>query len=36
MRIESEIEIRTATIDDLAAIFYLGEKVFTSQECSNF
>lgn len=35
MRIDSEIEIRTATIDDLAAIFHLGEKVFTSQEYSN-
>ena len=35
MSIESEIEIRTATIDDLAAIFHLGEKVFTSQEYSN-
>lgn len=32
---ESEIGIRTATIDDLAAIFHLGEKVFTSQEYSN-
>jgi ribosomal protein S18 acetylase RimI-like enzyme len=32
---ESVIEIRTATIDDLAAIFHLGEKVFTSQEYSN-
>ena len=30
-----DIEIRTATIDDLAAIFHLGEKVFTSQEFSN-
>lgn len=35
MKSESEIEIRTATIDDLAAIFHLGEKVFTSQEYSN-
>lgn len=35
MRIESEVEIRTATIDDLAGIFHLGEKVFTSQEYSN-
>ena len=32
---KSEVEIRTATIDDLAAIFHLGEKVFTSQEYSN-
>ncbi|MDA3835664.1 MAG: GNAT family N-acetyltransferase [Spirochaetales bacterium] len=30
-----EIEIRQAEIDDLAAIFHLGEKVFTSQEFSN-
>lgn len=30
-----EIEIREAGIDDLAAIFHLGEKVFTSQEFSN-
>lgn len=29
------IEIRQAEIDDLAAIFHLGEKVFTSQEYSN-
>lgn len=29
------IDIRTATIDDLAAIFHLGEKVFTSQDFSN-
>jgi ribosomal protein S18 acetylase RimI-like enzyme len=35
MNIGSGIEIRTATIDDLAAIFHLGEKVFTSQEFSN-
>lgn len=35
MNTECEIEIRTATIDDLAAIFHLGEKVFTSQEFSN-
>ena len=32
---DSDIEIRAATIDDLAAIFHLGEKVFTSQEVSN-
>lgn len=30
-----DIEIRQAEIDDLAAIFHLGEKVFTSQEFSN-
>ncbi|MBI9015706.1 MAG: GNAT family N-acetyltransferase [Phycisphaerae bacterium] len=30
-----EVEIRTATIDDLADIFHLGEIVFTSQEVSN-
>jgi len=35
MNIECDIEIRTAAIDDLAAIFHLGEKVFTSQEFSN-
>ncbi|MDX9801938.1 MAG: GNAT family N-acetyltransferase [Spirochaetia bacterium] len=35
MNIGNKIEIRTATIDDLAAIFHLGEKVFTSQEYSN-
>lgn len=29
------ITIRQAEIDDLAAIFHLGEKVFTSQEFSN-
>jgi len=29
------IDIRTATIDDLAAIFHLGEKVFTSQAVAN-
>lgn len=29
------IDIRTATIDDLAAIFHLGEKVFTSQAVPN-
>jgi ribosomal protein S18 acetylase RimI-like enzyme len=29
------VEIRTATIDDLAAIFHLGEAVFTSQEVAN-
>ncbi len=30
-----EIRIRTATIDDLSAIFHLGERLFTSQEVSN-
>jgi ribosomal protein S18 acetylase RimI-like enzyme len=30
-----DIEIRPAEIDDLAAIFHLGEKVFTPQEVSN-
>jgi ribosomal protein S18 acetylase RimI-like enzyme len=32
---KADIEIRQAGIDDLAAIFHLGEKVFTSQEFSN-
>ena len=32
---ESEIKIRQATIDDLAAMFHLGEKVFTPHEVSN-
>jgi ribosomal protein S18 acetylase RimI-like enzyme len=31
----SDIEIRQAEIDDLAAIFHLGEKVFTPQAGSN-
>ena len=35
MSSKRKIEIRTATIDDLSAIFHLGEKVFTSQEYSN-
>ncbi len=35
MSIDNEIEIRTATIDDLAAIFHLGEKVFNPQDFSN-
>jgi ribosomal protein S18 acetylase RimI-like enzyme len=35
MMTESEIVIQTATIDDLAAIFHLGERVFTPQEVSN-
>lgn len=30
-----EIQVRTATIDDLGAIFHLGEAVFTSQAFSN-
>ncbi|MGM0432409.1 MAG: N-acetyltransferase family protein [Spirochaetota bacterium] len=30
-----DIDIRQAEIDDLAAIFHLGEKVFTSQDYSN-
>ena len=34
MLTNSDIGIRTATIDDLAAIFHLSEKVFTSQEFS--
>lgn len=29
------VNIREVSIDDLAAIFHLGEKVFTSQEVSN-
>ncbi len=33
--IESKLEIREAAIDDLAAIFHLGEKIFTSQEAAN-
>ncbi|NLX24935.1 MAG: GNAT family N-acetyltransferase [Lentisphaerae bacterium] len=35
MNMASEVEIRTATIDDLAAIFHLGEKVFTPKGFSN-
>lgn len=31
----NDIEIRQVKIDDLPAIFHLGEKVFTSQEVSN-
>ncbi len=31
----SEIKIRPATIDDIARIFHLGEKVFTPQDVSN-
>lgn len=30
-----DVKIRAATIDDLAKIFHLGEKVFTPQEVSN-
>ncbi len=30
-----EIKIRNAWIDDLGAIFHLGEKLFTSQDVSN-
>ncbi|QHI68978.1 GNAT family N-acetyltransferase [Tichowtungia aerotolerans] len=30
-----EINVRIATIDDLSAIFHLGERVFTSQGFSN-
>jgi ribosomal protein S18 acetylase RimI-like enzyme len=30
-----DIEIRLAGIDDLATIFHLGERVFTSQDYSN-
>ena len=33
--LESKLEIRQATIDDLAQIFHLGEKIFTSQESAN-
>ena len=33
--LESELEIREATIDDLAPIFHLGEKMFTSQQSAN-
>jgi ribosomal protein S18 acetylase RimI-like enzyme len=35
MGMSNDIEIRTATIDDLAAIFHLGERVFTSQDVAN-
>jgi ribosomal protein S18 acetylase RimI-like enzyme len=35
METAMEINIRTATIDDLAAIFHIGEKVFTSQDFTN-
>lgn len=31
----ADIKIRTATIDDLSAIFHLGERLFTSQAFSN-
>ncbi len=30
-----DIRFRVATIDDLPAIFHLGERLFTSQEASN-
>ena len=30
-----DIKLRIATIDDLSAIFHLGERLFTSQEASN-
>lgn len=33
--VTSDIQIRQAEIDDLAAIFHLGEDVFTSQSFSN-
>ncbi len=33
--LEPDIKIRTATIDDLPAIFHLGEKVFTPKDVSN-
>lgn len=32
---ELDIDIRLATIDDLAAIFHLGEDLFTASEVSN-
>ena len=32
---EPEIDIRCASIDDLAEIFHLGEKVFTSRKFTN-
>lgn len=35
MSIDSEVEIRNATIDDLAPIFHLGERVFNPQGFSN-
>ena len=35
MRESGTVEIRPAEIDDLAAIFHLGERVFTSQEVAN-
>ncbi|MCF7974650.1 MAG: GNAT family N-acetyltransferase [Phycisphaerae bacterium] len=31
----ADIKFRIATIDDLSAIFHLGERLFTSQESSN-
>lgn len=35
MGVDGTVVIRPATIDDLAAVFHLGEKVFTSQDFSN-
>ena len=35
MNQEIDIAVRAATIDDLPAIFHLGEKVFTSRDKSN-
>lgn len=35
MSASNGVEVRLATIDDLAAVFHLGERVFTSQEVSN-
>jgi ribosomal protein S18 acetylase RimI-like enzyme len=32
---QNPVEIRTAGIDDLAAIFHLGEQVFTAHQFSN-
>jgi len=32
---EAELEIREMTIDDLAAVFHLGEKLFTSEFSSS-
>ena len=35
MQAASDIEIRVARIDDLSAIFHLGESLFTAQDYSN-
>lgn len=35
MQDATEIEIREASIDDLSAIFHLGEMLFTAQDYSN-